>query len=260
MNDIHTDDVSAPGLVERLKALFLKPAQTWPVIAAEPATPGDLFRRYAVPLAAIGPLGTFLHGQLFGYVAFGFSYTPGLVAGLTGMIVTYVTALVGVGILAVVADWLAPKFAGTANRANAFKLVIFGSTAAWLAGIFQLVPGLGVLGLAGLYSLYLYYTGAAPLMKVPQDKTLAFTAVTILCAIGLYMVVGALGTRFTAMAGGSNNSGTIAAAADDGQAEISIPGIGNSTQQRSGLQLKGEAKPVSGAQLKTLMPTAIGNY
>ena len=51
-------------------------------MAAERDTPGDLFVRLAIPLAAIGPVGQFLHGQLFGYGAFGVSYTPSLVTGI----------------------------------------------------------------------------------------------------------------------------------------------------------------------------------
>ena len=62
------------------------------------------------------------------------------------------------------------RFGGLADRASAFKLVVYGSTAAWVAGVFQLIPGLGLLALLGLYSLYLYYVGATPVMRVPQDK------------------------------------------------------------------------------------------
>ena len=58
-----------------------------PRIAADPSTSGDIVTRYAIPLIAIGPLASFIGGQIFGYGAFGFSYRPGLIAGLTGAVV-----------------------------------------------------------------------------------------------------------------------------------------------------------------------------
>ena len=89
--------MTAPSssLVARARALLTKPADEWPVIAAEPATPADLIRGWAVPLAAIGPVAGFIHGQLFGFGAFGISYRPGIVAGLSTLVVSYVLGLIG---------------------------------------------------------------------------------------------------------------------------------------------------------------------
>ena len=252
------------GLIERAKAIILKPAQTWPVIAAEPASPGELITRYAIPLAAIAPLCGFIRGQLFGYGAFGFNYRPGLMSGLSTLIVSYVLGLVGVIVLALIADWLAPKFDGVSNRTNAFKLVVFASFAAWLAGAFQLIPGLGLLGLAGLYTLYLFYTGAAPLMKVPQDKSIAYTAVTLVCAAVLYWLVGIVTVSFIGLFG---LGGMPSLAAHDAAASLTIPGfgtIGTSKIEQAGKQMEaaanGQIKPVDGAQLQTLLPAALGGY
>ncbi len=110
---------SSTSLVQRIKSLIMKPLETWPAIAAERDTPGDLFVRLAVPLAAIGPVCQFLHGQLFGYGALGISYSPSLVGGIATMVVSYLLALVSVVVLGLVADWLAPKFEGEASRAAA---------------------------------------------------------------------------------------------------------------------------------------------
>lgn len=196
MND-GMDSPSGPkSLVERARAILLKPREEWPVIAGESASPSGLVTGYAVPLAAIGPVARFLHGQLFGWGWFGISWRPGLVASLSSLVVTYVLNLVAILVLALITDALAPKFGGTANRTAAFKLVIYGSTAAWLAGIFGLVPGLSILGLAGVYSFYLYYTGASPLMQVPQARAASFTVVAVLCAVALYIVIAAVTAPF----------------------------------------------------------------
>lgn len=252
------------SLADRAKAILTKPAAEWPVIAAEHATPAGLMTSWAVPLAAIGPVANFIHSQVFGYGAFGISYKPGLVAALSSAAVSYVLGLVGVFVLAIIADTLAPKFGGVSDRAAAFKLIVYGSTAAWLAGIFQLLPGLGIIGIVGLYSLYLYYLGATPVMKVPAERAAGYTAVTVICAILLYVVIGAVSSAFLGMFGGglgshvADSSGTVSG-------KLSIPGGGTvdvAAINKLGDQMKasqGKA-PVAADKLQALLPASIGNY
>ncbi len=256
----------APGggssLVGRIKSLIMKPLETWPVIATERDTPGDLFVRLAIPLAAIGPVGQFLHGQLFGYGAFGISYTPSLVTGIATMVISYLLALASVVVLGLVADWLAPKFEGEASRSGAFKLVIYAMTAAWLAGIFQLVPWFGFLGIVGLYSLYLLYTGVTPVMKVPQAKAAGFTAVTVLAGFVFMLVTAPITAAVTGLMG---LAGSTIGSTDDVQ--IKLPGggtIDTGKIEEAGKQAEamanGEIKAASPAQLQALLPASLGSY
>lgn len=258
-------DSSRQGLINRIKSLVTKPADTWPGIAAEASSPAELITKVAVPLAAIGPIAGFIHGQLFGYGALGFSYKPGLMAGLTTAIVGYVAGLIGVIVLALLADWLAPKFGGTSDRSNAFKLIVWGATASWIAGIFQLLPGLGILGLLGLYSLYLFYTGAGPVMKVPQDKAAGYTAVTVVAAIAVYIVVGAVTAPVVALFGGGLAGATMSSSSDGGT--VTLPGGGTLNADKieeAGKQIEaaanGQKVAVDTAKLQALLPGSIGGY
>lgn len=192
MNDVTNGGGSGSNLVDRAKNILLKPAEEWPKIESEPGSIQDILTRYVLPLAAIGPLATFIGSQVFGFGALGIRFRPSLLSALSSAIVSYVLTVIGILVLSLIADALAPKFEGMANRVNAFKLVAYSYTAAMLAGVFGLVPSLAFLGILGLYSFYLFYTGAAPMMKVPQDKAVAYTAVTVVCAILLYVVVGAI--------------------------------------------------------------------
>ena len=252
------------SLAARAKALITRPADEWPVIAAEPATPADLMRGWAVPLAAIGPVAGFIHGQVFGFGAFGISYRPGIVAGLSTLVVSYVLGLIGVVVLALVAQNVAPRFGGVADRTSAFKLVVYGSTAAWVAGVFQLIPGLGLLAILGLYSLYLYYLGATPVMRVPQDKAAGFTAVTILAAVLLYIVVGAVSSAFLGIFGGglgshvADNSGTVSG-------KLTVPGggtvdIGALNAANEQIKANQNRPATSPDKLQALLPQSIGGY
>lgn len=254
---------SANGLIARIKALITKPAETWPAIAAEPASPSELITKVAVPLAAIGPVAGFIHGQLWGYGALGFSYKPGLMAGLSTAVVTYILGLIGVIVLALVADWLAPKFDGTSDRTSAFKLIVWGATVSWACGVFQLIPGLGILGLLGLYSLYLFYTGATPLMKVPQDKSAAYTAVTVLAAVVLYFVVAAVSAPVIALFGG----GLAGSVSSSESGTLTLPGGGTIDSGKiaeAGKQVQaaanGQKVAVDASKLQALLPGSIGGY
>jgi Yip1 domain len=254
------------SLVDRAKAIILSPKDEWPVIAAEPATIGDIVKGYVLPLAAIGPVASFIGGQVFGYGAFGVTFRPGLVAGISTMVVSFALAVAMIFALMFIVDLLAPKFGGVSNRLNAFKLVAYGATASWLAGVFGLVPALGVFGLLGLYSVYLFYTGATPLMQVPQDKSAGFIAVTILCAIVAAILIAPITALITGMWGAS----TAASSYDAGKVSgtVNLPGGGSvdlGKIEQMGKQAEaaanGKAAPaVDMGKMQALLPASVGSY
>lgn len=183
------------GLIARVKNILLTPKTEWEAIRSEPATLQSLFVPYVLILAAIGPVATFIGQTVFGVqVPFtGISYRPGILPGLSSLVVSYVLSLVMVGVLGLVIEFLAPTFGGTKDRVSAFKVAVYSSTAGWVAGIFGLIPMLSWLAiLGGLYGLYLLYLGLPRLMNSPQDKALPFTAVVVLAAIVLFFIVGAI--------------------------------------------------------------------
>jgi hypothetical protein len=183
------------GLVERVKGILLAPQKEWPVIESEPATTQSLYTGYVVPLAAIPAIAGFIGMSVIGFGILGTTVRVDMGTGLTGAIVRYVGTLVGVFVLALIIDALAPQFGGTKSPIQALKLSVYSSTASWIAGIFMIIPGLRILSILGLYSLFLLYTGVPVLMKAPPDKSLGYTIVVILSAIVLYAVVGALASQ-----------------------------------------------------------------
>jgi hypothetical protein len=189
----------AMNLVERVKRILLTPQTEWEVIAAEQTTTKELYSRYIMPVAAIGPVAQFIGYSLFGVSVFGTTYRVPIVSGLTSALVTYVLTLVGTYILALIIDSLAPTFKGRQTQIQALKVAAYSSTAAWVAGIFALIPGLRFLGILGLYSVYLLYLGLPVLMKTPRDRALIYTGVVIIAAIVLFMVTGIIASRFLAM-------------------------------------------------------------
>ena len=185
------------NIVERAKAILLSPQSTWTAIEAESTTTAELYRGYLMWLAAIPAVCGFIGMSLIGVGGFGFSVRVPLLMGLGNGVVSYVLSLVGVFVLALIVDALAPRFGGTRNSIQALKLTVYASTAALLGGVFSLLPLLSILGLlAALYSIYLIYTGLPVLMKSPPDKSLIYTVVVIVASIVLGVIFGAVMALF----------------------------------------------------------------
>jgi hypothetical protein len=189
------------NLVDRVKRILLSPQQEWEVIDGESTTTGALYTGYIMPLAAIGPIANVIGYSVFGIrVPFGATtYRVPIGSALTSAIVTYVLTLVGVYVLSLIIDALAPTFGGTKSPIQALKVAAYSSTAAWVAGIFALMPGLRMLGILGLYSLYLLYLGLPVLMKAPKEKAMGYTVLVVVAEVVLFFVIGMVGARFIGM-------------------------------------------------------------
>jgi hypothetical protein len=174
--------------VGRSKALILTPKEEFRRIAGEVEQPMDLLVRWAVPMSAIpvvcGLVGLLVFGGLFG------PFRPGFFRLLLWSLASYALGLVGVVIIAKLFEILAPRFGGTADPDAAMKIAVYAPTAAWLAGIFSLIPPLGFLGILGLYSLYLLWVAIPILVRVPEERRLLFTVTLVLAALGVNLVIG----------------------------------------------------------------------
>ena len=185
------------ALMDRAKNIVLQPKQEWPVIDAEQTSVGALYTGYIIPLAAIGPVASLIGWSLLGMrVPFVGSIRIPIGVGLRMAFIQYAGGLVGIFVLALIIDALAPTFGGTKNQIQALKVAAYSATAAWLAGIFGLIPMLGILAIVGLYSLYLLYLGLPILMKSPEDKALGYTVVVIIVAIVLEVVIISITRQF----------------------------------------------------------------
>lgn len=185
------------NLIERVKNILLKPKEEWATIDAEPADVAGLYTQYLMILAIIPAVCGFIGASLVGYGGFGFTVRVPIFSGLINMVVSYVLSLVGVFVLGLLIDALAPTFGGQKNQIQALKVAVYGSTAALLGGIFMMLPALWILGmLASLYSIYLVYLGLPVLMKNNSDKTIAYTAVVIVAGIVVGVIIGAVSTLF----------------------------------------------------------------
>lgn len=182
-------------MIDRIKAICLKPNAEWPVIEAETTSTRDLMIGYVAPLAAITPIASLVGGVFIGRtVPFIGTYHVPLTTGLTLALVTYLLALVGIFLLSLIINALAPSFGGQKSSAQALKVAVYSYTPAWVAGVLTVFTSLGILAIvASFYGLYVLYLGLPVLMKNPKEKSLGYTIVIVLCAIVLWVIFAAVG-------------------------------------------------------------------
>jgi hypothetical protein len=258
-----TDNIAADNIVARVKSILLTPRSEWPVIAAEPQTVRGLYSRYIIILAAI-PAGVhFLSYSLIGVsVPFLGSYRVGITSALTTTIVSYVLSLVGIYILALIVDALAPTFGGEKNQVQALKVVAYSYTASWIASIIGIIPGLSLLAaLAGaIYGIYLLNMGLPFAMKCPQDRAMSYTAVTVVVAIVVGFVlglainsVGRYGYGFGqppvgfGVPGPANSTGTFASGSPGAAVQEWTRNVENASKQIDAAQKSGDANAQANA-------------
>jgi len=180
------------NIVERAKSVCVSPDSAWAAIASERTEAAPLITGYVLPLAGAAAvaqlIGVSLVGQNLGLLG---TYRMPLATALGMAVASLVFAAVGVVLLSIMIDALAPIFGAERSREQALKVAVYSATPVWLAGLLQIVPVLGVLALIGaLYALYLLYLGLPRLMKCPADKTVAYFGTVIACAF----LIGVIGS------------------------------------------------------------------
>lgn len=217
--------VDTQGLVARAKNILLTPRTEWPVISGEAKTAADVYMGYVAPLVAIsaiaGALGMMLIGRSIPFIG---TIRIGVGAAILQIVLQVVLTFVGLFVMSLIINALAPTFGGQKDSTRALKVAAYSFTPAWVAGILTIVPALGIIaGLLGLYGFYLLYLGLPVMMRSPQEKAMGYTIVTVLCAIVVGIVVSlVIGALMTAM--GMGMSGAMgklgASGADRGNAEV----------------------------------------
>jgi hypothetical protein len=170
------------NLVQRVINILTKPKEEWLVIETEQPNAMKLIGGYALILALIPAVSAFIKYGLMGSSTYFFA--TGIQRGLT----QFLSAAIGVYLLAWVINELAPSFDSDKNFGRSLQLAVYASTPQWIGGILILIsPSLGLL--FGLYAIYLLYVGIPVLKKAPQDKVVGYVALTIISMIVIGLVL-----------------------------------------------------------------------
>ncbi|HEY5365961.1 MAG TPA: Yip1 family protein, partial [Casimicrobiaceae bacterium] len=206
--------------------ILLTPRTEWPVIAAESKTAADVWMGYVAPLVAISAIAGGVGMMLFGiHVPLMGSIRVGPVPTIAHVVVQFVMTFVGLFVLTLIINALAPTFGGQKDSLRALKAAAYSFTPAWVGGILTIVPALAIIaGLIGLYGLYLLYLGLPVMMRSAQEKAMGYTVVVVLCAIVIgfcvtLLVTAVLGMMGMGMAGAMSGLGGGLSSSDRGAAQ-----------------------------------------
>ena len=193
MNGTGSMDV-IKSVAQRAKKVLIKPRDTFAAIKQEAVSPRALVLNYLAILAILPAVGSIIGMSAVGIRVsiFGTFRVP-LISSVSGAVLQYVLTLIGIYILGLIINALAPTFSGVKNEIQALKVAVYCATPALVAGILYIIPPLSVVVMiAGLYGLYLLYLAIPIMMDCPQEKALGYTVVVIIVDIVISVIIGAL--------------------------------------------------------------------
>ncbi|KZC18005.1 hypothetical protein RHOFW510R12_03910 [Rhodanobacter sp. FW510-R12] len=264
-------------IIERIKAILTTPKTEWPVVAAETTSVNGLYTGYIAIVAALPIIAHFIKGSLIGAGVFGITVRTPIGMGIVGMVLHYVLALVIVYVVALIINALAPTFGGQKDMTQALKTVAYSWTASWVAGIAVIVPWLGwLIAIAGaVYAIYLLYLGLPHTMKCPPDKAGGYTAVSVIIAIVLSWIVGAIvvGVIGTAAMTGAAMGGMHVTGSNgdsvtiDGNSALGKLAAMGQRAEQAGKETEAAQKSGGGSvealapeQIKAFLPDGLGSF
>ncbi len=178
-------------IVNRAKNILVTPKTEWITIETEQYPNTTVLTSYLLLLALIPAICNFIGQGLIGYNVLGVHIGGTISWGVRQAIVSFISMIGGVYLTAFIIDLLAESFGSVKNFNQAFALVAYSYTPMCLAGIFYILPSLGIIAtLAGLYGLYILYTGLATMMKTPEDKVTVYFIISLVCVIVVSVVLG----------------------------------------------------------------------
>ena len=240
---------SAPGLLSRIKNIILGPSAEWQVIAPEPTTASQLFVGYVMPLAVVAALIGFLRMSVLGVnSAFGGSFRAPIGTGLTYTVLMLVSALVGVFVVGLIINALAPTFSGTKDQRQALKVSAYSLTPALVSSVLALSPILPTLLqlIAGIYGIYVLYLGLPVMMQSPKEKAFGYTASVVICTILFGILLGVI-SAFAHIGGAGAHQGLLGntpaqrAAEQASARDQAAATVGNTIGNMLGTDEKGKA-------------------
>jgi hypothetical protein len=174
-------------LINLAKKFILQPKVAWEIVKDDTTTAQQHLKNYLIPLTLIPVIATFIGHGFIGMGLIG----PSLKWGLTEAVTIFIATIIGVYVSGFIIQKLGPTFEAQVSLDNAVKLVGFAYTPMLVAGILYIIPALGMLvGLAGLYSLYVLYTGFKPMTGVSEEKSTGYFIVSLITIIAVYIIIG----------------------------------------------------------------------
>ncbi len=176
-------------IINRSKAIILKPEIEWQTIAEETSNIKDVFINFVLPYLILGFISSTIGFFLARYLTLSASVAFALISLIVFVVVLFVSSII--------IEALGKSFNTEISRNKAFKLVAYSFTPSYIINIIVgLLPILSILTILGLYSIYIMWVGFGSLLNTPQEKRVGFFIITLLILISemvlLNFILGAI--------------------------------------------------------------------
>ncbi len=199
----HPGAQALPSLIQRIRNIVWTPKTEWPVIEAEPTSVAQLYTGYVMPMAAFAAAMSFIRMSVIGVsLPFGGTLRTPPASGLVFCVVTFLLSLIGLYLVGLTINMLAPMFCAARNQRQALKTAAYALTPAWLGTALTFLPFGTLLQLiASIYGIYVLYLGLPLMMRSQPDKAAGYTPAVVACSILVGMLFGAVAAVLSAAGG-----------------------------------------------------------
>ena len=195
-------------IFKEVKEVALNPVGCWNNVRGTYGTIKEYYLNFLAPLALIPAVVTFINVSIIGTSILvptqngggGISLTPeihrfGIVSGFISALVQFIVGLLMQYVFAFILGKVAVKFNGNDDVFSALKLAGYAASPVALLTVLEILPmGVLLVGLVGLYSLYIFYQGISPMLSVPAEKRVVYSAVSIgACFVAAIIIAGIRG-------------------------------------------------------------------
>lgn len=177
--------------IDRAISILKNPLAELNKVKNEQLSKDYIIKQYIAILAVIPAIAYIIGYGIVGFgMGFGRNFALPMQWAVVGGILTYIFSIVGVYILGIVINSLAPNFASKQSEVQAMKLAAYAYTPVLIGGIFNIIPALGIIALLfALYGLYVLYLGVPVLMETPDEKALTYTIIIIVAMLVIFFIM-----------------------------------------------------------------------
>jgi hypothetical protein len=171
-------------IINRAININVKPASEWQVVAKETSDKNQVIMGYAIPLTVLVAIAYLLGNVIFPHLGlFSIPYS------VASAVVQFLVSFLGMFVSAFIINAIASHFDSKTDINATFKWVVYSFTPVWIVNILiGIVPDLSFVGVVGLYSLYLLWTGASPVLGTPEDKKTGFVLISFFITVAVYFI------------------------------------------------------------------------
>ncbi|PLW99068.1 MAG: hypothetical protein C0594_17495 [Marinilabiliales bacterium] len=167
-------------LILHIKQLILSPVKEWTYIQSRPLSQKSLYLHFAFPLITLISLADTISTTKWRGL---YTFIDSFVIFIAQFTIYSLTTI----LFAMIVNELIKSFGGKKDKNMASNLAILSIIPFYLAMIpANLIPDLFFLGLAGLYSIFVFYQGLLILFKINEEKKVGFIFIAFLIFIGIF--------------------------------------------------------------------------